>query len=265
MGKVLGNKLRLLYIMKIFTEETDAQHTLTLPQLLERLEKLGCTAERKSVYDDIETLREFGLNIQKIKTKTFNYYLSGKKLSDKPKASSPPGPVDLLRSALAEKCRIRFQYSHWELVPRQNGQLRPVLVWEKDFLCVHPLSLRCECGRWVLMAWDQEMKKVFSVDRMRKLSLESPGEARLVTEEQLEKVVLEVEPPVIDRVLDRFGKPESITSGKKKLELVYQLPLTEELYRHVLCLGKDVKLSAPKKAGEELRDRAKALAKIYKK
>ncbi len=35
-----------------------------MAQILERLEALGITAERKSIYRDIEALREFGLDVR---------------------------------------------------------------------------------------------------------------------------------------------------------------------------------------------------------
>ena len=51
-------KLKLLYLMRLLEEETDAEQGLTMPQILERLEDLGITAERKSIYRDIEALPE---------------------------------------------------------------------------------------------------------------------------------------------------------------------------------------------------------------
>lgn len=57
-------KLKTLYIRRILEEETDENHGLSMRQLIERLAEVGITAERKSVYRDIEILREFGADIQ---------------------------------------------------------------------------------------------------------------------------------------------------------------------------------------------------------
>ncbi|BAK43767.1 YafY family protein [Eggerthella sp. YY7918] len=57
-------KLKLLYLMKMLTEETDSEQGLTMTQILEKLEEQGIAAERKSIYRDIEALREFGLDIR---------------------------------------------------------------------------------------------------------------------------------------------------------------------------------------------------------
>ena len=68
-------KLKLLYIAKMLVEETDAVAGLTMAQILDRLEAHGITAERKSVYRDIESLREFGLDIQTFQRAPLEYAL----------------------------------------------------------------------------------------------------------------------------------------------------------------------------------------------
>ena len=58
-----NQKLKLLYLIKIFTEDTDDQHALTLPQIVEKLDAYGVSAERKTLYQDFELLRDFGFDI----------------------------------------------------------------------------------------------------------------------------------------------------------------------------------------------------------
>lgn len=57
-------KLKLLYLMKMLIEETDAEHGLSMPDIVSRLSQQDIGAERKSLYRDIESLREFGLDIR---------------------------------------------------------------------------------------------------------------------------------------------------------------------------------------------------------
>lgn len=66
-------KLKLLYLMRMLLEETDAERGLTMPQLIERLEELGVSAERKSVYRDLEALREFGLDVRTLSRQPVEY------------------------------------------------------------------------------------------------------------------------------------------------------------------------------------------------
>lgn len=63
MAKSPNQKLKLLYLAKIFASETDAQHGLTTAQLIGRLSDQGIAAERKTLYTDFEELRRFGLDI----------------------------------------------------------------------------------------------------------------------------------------------------------------------------------------------------------
>lgn len=76
--KQSNQKLKLLYLMRILLEETDEEHTMTVPQMIAELSKLGISAERKSVYDDLECLRLFGLDICSRKSKTTDYFIASR-------------------------------------------------------------------------------------------------------------------------------------------------------------------------------------------
>ena len=56
-------KLKLLYLMRYFIENTDEEHPTNSKEIIEYLNSLGISAERKSVYNDIETLRAAGMDI----------------------------------------------------------------------------------------------------------------------------------------------------------------------------------------------------------
>lgn len=76
--KLSHQKLKLLYLMKILVEKTDEEHTLTVPQMIEELSHYGVSAERKSIYSDLEYLRLFGLDICSRKTKTHDYFVASR-------------------------------------------------------------------------------------------------------------------------------------------------------------------------------------------
>ena len=42
-------KLKMLYLVKIFTEETDDNHALTVAQIIEKLNSCGVNADRKTL------------------------------------------------------------------------------------------------------------------------------------------------------------------------------------------------------------------------
>ena len=59
-----NQKYKLFYLYRILMEETDEDHVLTTPQLIQKLEEKGIKAERKSIYADLDALRrEFGVDI----------------------------------------------------------------------------------------------------------------------------------------------------------------------------------------------------------
>ncbi|MBQ3304394.1 MAG: WYL domain-containing protein, partial [Clostridia bacterium] len=61
MAKGANQKLKMLYLSKIFHEQTDEEHGLTMPQIIERLGEYDVNADRKTLYADFEELRRFGL------------------------------------------------------------------------------------------------------------------------------------------------------------------------------------------------------------
>lgn len=64
MAKSADQKRKILCLMEIFKEYTDEGHALTMKDILQKLEEKGISAERKAIYDDIETLRVMGMNIE---------------------------------------------------------------------------------------------------------------------------------------------------------------------------------------------------------
>lgn len=63
MAKSEKQKLKLLYLLKILSEQTDEQHPMSMPVLLEKLKAEDISAERKSIYSDINYLIDFGVDI----------------------------------------------------------------------------------------------------------------------------------------------------------------------------------------------------------
>ncbi|NCB63911.1 MAG: WYL domain-containing protein [Clostridia bacterium] len=75
MAKSANQKMKPLLLQKMLTEKSDEDHPVTVPELIENLENWGVAAERKSIYSDLETLREFGLDIQCRKGKAAGWFI----------------------------------------------------------------------------------------------------------------------------------------------------------------------------------------------
>lgn len=71
-----NHKLKLLYILKQLTDESDAQHPIGAEQILQYLSEHGIPCERKSIYSDIGVLKDFGYDIRYIKQPQKGYVLA---------------------------------------------------------------------------------------------------------------------------------------------------------------------------------------------
>lgn len=73
-GARRNQKLKILYLAKILLENTDANYDITLQEIIDKLPANNVTAERKSLYDDIAQLDDFGIKIRKTQYgKTYHY------------------------------------------------------------------------------------------------------------------------------------------------------------------------------------------------
>lgn len=83
MARQANQKLKILYLLEILRRETDEEHPLTLQQIIDLLGQKGISAERKSLYDDIEQLRLLGEDIVAVRDTTVRYYV-GERTLDMP-------------------------------------------------------------------------------------------------------------------------------------------------------------------------------------
>ncbi|MCM1136301.1 MAG: WYL domain-containing protein [Clostridium sp.] len=79
MAKTANQKMKLLYLLKILSENTDEAHCLSTQDIIAALSDYGIRAERKSIYDDIECLNTFGYDILYVKSRSGGgYYMAGR-------------------------------------------------------------------------------------------------------------------------------------------------------------------------------------------
>ena len=75
MPKSPNQKLKLLYLLQFLRRESDEEHPVTVQQMIDELARCGVSAERKSIYDDLEALRRFGADIVQQRGRNPGYYL----------------------------------------------------------------------------------------------------------------------------------------------------------------------------------------------
>ena len=77
MARSSNQKLKLLYMMDFLLQNTDEDHPVTTAQIISHLAAHDISAERKSIYDDIEALRLFGLDIIRVDSgRSSGYYVA---------------------------------------------------------------------------------------------------------------------------------------------------------------------------------------------
>ena len=79
MPRSFNQKLKILYLMDLLKEKTDENHPLSVKDMIQYLGRYGISVERKTVYDDIETLRVYGLDIRNRRGKVSGFYVASRK------------------------------------------------------------------------------------------------------------------------------------------------------------------------------------------
>ena len=75
MARSEGQKLKLLYLKKLLEEQSDENHPLSIQQITDYLANFHIKAERKTIYSDITSLQEFGMDILYKPGRNGGYYL----------------------------------------------------------------------------------------------------------------------------------------------------------------------------------------------
>ncbi len=79
MAKKCNQKMKILHLAQIFLKETDESHPLTIKEIIAKLELLDISADRKTLYQDFDELRDFGYDIiSEQRGRNFYYYLGSR-------------------------------------------------------------------------------------------------------------------------------------------------------------------------------------------
>ena len=78
MARSANQKLKLLYLCRILMEQTDEDHPLSVQELIAQLAQYDIQAERKSIYDDLDALARFGVDVQCRKGRSPGWFVGGR-------------------------------------------------------------------------------------------------------------------------------------------------------------------------------------------
>ncbi|MDO5302136.1 MAG: WYL domain-containing protein [Tissierellia bacterium] len=79
-----NQKLKLLYLYTMFQKQTDEDHGMTMPEIIDFLKAHGVNADRKTLYQDFKELGDFGLEIFREQVGHRHYYYATQHLFELP-------------------------------------------------------------------------------------------------------------------------------------------------------------------------------------
>ena len=105
MAKSSGQKLKLLYLIKMLRENTDENHPMSTPDIIKYLENQGIHAERKSIYNDMECLADFGYDVVQVQSRLGGGYYLGSREFELPELKMLVDAVQSSRFITTKKSR----------------------------------------------------------------------------------------------------------------------------------------------------------------
>ena len=84
MPKGQNQKAKLLWLSRILREQTDEEHPITVARMMELLHAQGVeVTDRKSIYDDLETLRTCGVDVEMQRSgRSCGYYVASREFEE---------------------------------------------------------------------------------------------------------------------------------------------------------------------------------------
>ena len=117
MARCTDQKLKILYLEKIFREQTDEKNHLTMSQILNLLYQYGIEANRKTIYKDMIVLEKYGLNIVRLRVGARTYYYLESQKHESKEIRGLDEKVEEMNNKMTEleEYLIRLEYTMNEL------------------------------------------------------------------------------------------------------------------------------------------------------
>ena len=225
MAKSCNQKSKILYLERLFMESS-AEKPLSMQTILSFLEEKEIKAERKSIYDDMETLRSFGMNIQYRRGKQGGYYMAS---CDMPKLPQMQQKEDLIPEGVKQKedqmPEGEMDIEEPAVIPEEVQVCEKTPVQEKK-----PLSFLIENPK----QGGKQVKLLFS------------------------KSVREDVIKILGTEVNYKGK------GENGFSVAIQVEESAQFYGWLASFGKNVHILKPKKAAIAYREYLKSIIKDYK-
>ena len=257
MSRKEGQKRKLLVLLEILARETDEKHPLSVPQLVEKLQEHGVVAERKSVYDDLNTLNNLPdtkYEIVQQRGRGGGYYMTD-------------APFELAELKLL----VDAVYASKFITARKSKILIDKLgVWEN--------------GNYYLIAYTEGRLKHYRVDKMQNVhqlpdtTREGAGEyanfdVNTYMQQMfgmfngpLKRVTLQCENRFAGAMIDRFGTAPILTpcADGEPFTMTAEIQVSPQFFGWVAGFGTGVVVSGPPEVRAEMKKTLDQLQELYR-
>ena len=257
-----NNKSRILYILKFLEEDSDELHPISITDIIENLGKHDIKAHRRTIMTDIESLKEFGIDIITVKS-TQNRYFIGNRDFELPEVKllieneEVYYTVDSIHDAINSNKQIEFKYYQYtgrkEKIFKNDGyvySLSPyALIWSEDHYYVIGFSRKHnKISKFRVDRMAQT--KITAMDSMsRPESFDVAEYAKSVFEMfdgETRKVELKCTNDLMDVIVDRFGESVNTTElGSNCFKAIVDISISPTFYGWVFGFGNKMSILAP--------------------
>ncbi|MDO4308262.1 MAG: WYL domain-containing protein [Eubacteriales bacterium] len=227
MAKSHNQKAKILFLAQMLRESGE-NRVLSMQDILAGLQEYGIQAERKSIYDDLEALRDFGMDVRFKRGRPGGYYLAGQTVPDRGESqNNSPKQEEAAPVQETMETEVHLEEKKPELT---SG--------EKDY-AAEPAGESEGVGR----DWKFDRREPVGDKPMK-----------LLCSTRLKK-----------EVKDYFGKKAEYKDKGLGYFTVTAGQLGDaQFFGWLTAMGKDVHIVKPRKLAQAYRDYLKSLAKEYK-
>lgn len=236
MAKAFNQKMKILYLIQMLMKYTDEAHVLNMQEIITELEQKGIKSERKSIYDDFETMRQFGVAVRFKKSQPSGYYIETRDLS------------------LQEVYKIMKALNGCKELSEEDIQSLSDKM--KRYLSIYQVE------QMMLDMQKEEAEKEQTVEEKIEAKKEENSDGGEDTKEEVQLLFKEKH---TDAVIQKFGDEIHIKQHKESIYKVKVMAAVDaKFYGWLSSHGMGIKVVKPKYVAEEYRIYLKKLLKQYK-
>lgn len=281
---------------KILLENTDANHDITLQEIIDKLALCNVTAERKSLYDDIAQLDNFGIKIKKTQYgKTYHYQVinrdfelaelkllvdsvaSAKFITEK-KSNELINKIERLASKQDASMLQRQVYVSGRVKAMNNDVMANVDAIHKAIS--KNLKISFQYFQWNVKK-EADMIKHYRVDKMLHIKVETKRrEGRNKFREidmaayakkmfnmfdgEEQNVEILCDNSLAGVMIDRFGKEvRMLKVDDEHFRVLVKVAASKHFIHWIMALGEGAKIIGPESLVKEVQDEIRRLAEQY--